>query len=694
MGVVFTAIATAVEAIGGLTIVGDLTVGALLTDVAVSAALSIASSLLLRPSLNSEAQKQVFRQAVTPRRRYVGRVKVGGPWAFLDDREGLFYQVVLINSGNFVFTAHWLGEDQVTVDGDGAVLTPDRYQRSGVDWAYIDTRPGTATDTAFERLTAAFPEWTTAHTLPGIASVLVTLRSPSAANFTKIFPAGLPQYNAVGNAGLFFDPADEAQSVDDPSTWTFTMNGVRIVMDYLWHADGMRLPWAMIDKALDDNWIPQMAIADEAIALKAGGTEPRYRLSGGYELTAPPKQVLPQMLAPMDAQLYLRGDGAICIDVGKFASPSVTLNDAEITGYQDLAPREREDLRNQVSAKFVSEDYDFEEQEADLWVNAASVAVDGPQATTLDLTWCPSHAQSRRIQKINACRLGPALAGTITTNAGGMRLWGERRVHITSPAMGIDADFEILKFAQDTRTGTCTVQIVQMGADAYSWDAASEEGTAPNMADDNETLPVEEPDSLTADVAAYVTGGTISAIIAASVPAPGVLSLTLEMQYRTHDGGVSDDDALWTALSVDQDTWSGTTEILPDGTYDVRARFVAADGTDGDWVYDRSIVVDYDALPPTAPTDADVAPGTGDAMVSWRNPVSANFAYCVVFRGPNTGDFADASSVSGHIGGGLGEAKSYHDTPITPGDYDWWIVAYTADDVGAAPVGPLTGTVT
>jgi hypothetical protein len=147
-------------------------------------------------------------------------------------------------------------------------------------------------------------------------------------------------------------------------------NGVLIVLDYLWNSDGMRLPRSMVQAAIDV-WKSQADIADETVSTKDGGSEPRFRLSGGYQLTAAPKQVLPMMLVPMDAQLFLRGDGAIVIDVGRFVEPTVILFDGpggSIVDYSGLTrARDAADLRNEITAQFVSPAYNYIEQTADPW---------------------------------------------------------------------------------------------------------------------------------------------------------------------------------------------------------------------------------------------------------------------------------------------------------------------------------------
>lgn len=374
------------------------------------------------------------------------------------------------------------------------------------------------------------------------------------------------------------------QSADDPSTWTWTQNGVLIVMDYLWHSDGMRLPRSMIEKAIDV-WKAQADIADEIVATKDGGTEPRYRLSGQYLLTAPPKSVLPLMLVPMDAQLYLRGDGAIIIDVGRFVTPTVILADSAggaIVDYSGLTrARDASDLRNEITAQFVSPDYNYVEQDADPWQDLASIDVDGLQTTSLDLTWVPSHAQARRRMKVEAYRQNPGWSGTIVTNAYGLRAIDQRFVRVQISELGLDDVFEIQKWTFDPLSGNCTLQISLMPAEAYAWDAATEEGTAPVSDEVTSSGSVESPAGLDSDVA--------DSAITVTWDAPEQPSLTAEADYRTHDSGVSDADATWFPMTVIG--LSAVTGTLAADDYDARVRFIDPGGQLGAYSFVRSITV-------------------------------------------------------------------------------------------------------
>lgn len=362
-------------------------------------------------------------------------------------------------------------------------------------------------------------------------------------------------------------------------------NGVLVVLDYLWHADGMRLPRSMIEAAIDV-WKAQADIADESVALKAGGTEPRFRLSGMYDMTAPPKSVLPLMLVPMDAQLYLRGDGAITINVGKFVAPTVTLTDAHIVDYSGMArARDRSDIRNQITAQFVSPDYNYIEQDADAWEDQGSIDIDGLQTASLDLTWAPSHAQARRRMKVEAYRQNPGWSGQIVTNAYGLRCIDQRFVQVQIDELEIDDTFEVQKWAFDPLSGNCTLQIAVMPAAAYSWNAATEEGTPPGASATAADTAVEQPEEMAVDI----QGSSPANILVAVWDTPQQLSLTPECDWRTHDDAVTDEVANWYSMIVSGG--GARSGQVPNDTYDVRARFIDPGGAMGEYTFVRGINV-------------------------------------------------------------------------------------------------------
>ncbi len=219
MGLTLSAAWTAIQAFAAIE-VGTTTIGAIVANVAVAVAVSYAASALQPGPPSPAAQKQVIKQSVGPRLRFYGENKIGGTYAFLSDKGSNLYQVIMLNSGEIdSFVAHYLGEDLVTLDGSGNVTSSVTFASP---YAQVIGALGTDGQTAFALLTAAFPgEWTTDHRLRGIACVAIRLLSPESKDFAKIYPAGIPQYNAVIHGSKVWDPRDVSQDPDDKTTWAY-----------------------------------------------------------------------------------------------------------------------------------------------------------------------------------------------------------------------------------------------------------------------------------------------------------------------------------------------------------------------------------------------------------------------------------------------------------------------------------------
>jgi hypothetical protein len=594
--------------VAGLTILGTSLTG-LLVNLAISFALSgilglIAGNNASRPA----AQKQNIKQAIPPRRRSDGRVKIGGVYAFLNDKNSYLHIVFMLTQGEIdAFEEHWFGSDLLTLSGAN-VTSPQRFVWKSTHYAQVRPHTGTDTQAADATLTG---DWAgvldSNFRLLGVAYTYLKLLSPKPQDFTKVYPAGVPEYNAVMRACKVWDPRDGAQDPDDPTTWTWTQNAALIILDYLWHRDGMRLPRYLLEAAVD-TWKLQATACDTDRVLEDLTVEPWYRLSGQYQLTDPPKQVLPLMLEPIDGRLGMRPDGAIIVDVGQWQPPDIWITDRDIYTYSMMRGRQASDVRNEFRAQYVAPENDYIATEAQPYQNTASIAVDGIQALSMDLSWAPSHAQARYRLKVEAGRHdAQRWNGQVVSNAYGMKFMtsradGTRRrtINIQIAELGIDETFEVQRYDFDVRTGRCTFSVTAMGFSDYGWNASTDQGTAPASPADIVPDPVEDPQNLVASVVtATVSGGIETKFISASVDAPTQPNLQLVLAYRTHDGLVTDANAIWTDMPLDGDL-SGHTGTLPDGgLYDVRATFVDPQGNYSNDVYQRSIAVGYTgSLPP------------------------------------------------------------------------------------------------
>lgn len=661
----------------------------------------LAASYLTRPDAPKPSDGQVTtRQPIPPRRRNYGRVKVGGALMFSETTNGVLYEVIAINQGEIdAFEEHWIGDIQVALAPDGSA-TPvaagnSAFVNKGRKYLQIFMERGTDDDLGFPYLDTIFPgKWTAAHRGRGVAKVLLISAQCDSRDYTQVFPSGRPVYRAVIRASKVWDPRVGGQSKDVPSTWAWSENPVLQTLDYHRHKDGMGLAaqdaTLFTTAAIDEDWIPSADICDEAIPLKSGETEPRYRCAGGYPLPSLPKDVLPQMFNTCQGQVFMRPDGAIGMRVGKSVTPSLIYDADEkhISNYSGF--RKGDDLFlacNQVTAQFTGPDYDYQSTDVTPWRNEVDITARGQELTqSIDLSWVPSYPQARRLMKIEYYRKSPEWVGQFNSDLYALNGFGSRYLRLTLSDLEIEnLDCEITAFGIDPSAGTCPIGISSFNAIAYDWDPASEEGDPPPIPDSViSSTEITPPANLAASLAARtISAGTNGAVIVMSWDAPTRPDLTAEAQYKLHSA------TDWLPASVSTSGIAAETPILQDGeTYDVQVRFITGTRR-SDWSVISSMLVGVPADPPTG--FAVALDGTDPTKVNltWTNPNSPNLSGIRLFHG--AGSFGTATD-DGLVASTPGSAGFGSVTPGT-GLWSFWIVSETAAGTRSAPVGPQTITV-
>lgn len=552
----FTAIAgasTIASVIGGTVLAGG--------------AIALNALTAKKPDSSQQDGQLTVRQPRAARRRNYGQNYVGGVIMFSEVSAGIRFQVLALSHGEIdSFQGRLLADLGVTVS---AGIVTDAYTLSGIGYVHLEEMRGTDTDPAFAGLISTFPSyWTSAHQGKGIAKALVLCYQPESKNFTQVYPGAAPPiYRAYIRGVRVWDPRDPAQNKDDKSTWVWSMNPVLIALDFHRHADGMGL--ATFDDvfftstALTEDWIPAANACDDSIPLKAGGAEVRYSCGGGYELPAPPKDVLNAILATCDGETYQRPDGAIGIRVGKTVAPTVTLTDQHILSYSSFVNGSSGGISqvNVVTAKFTSVALAFQEADADPWRDETSISLTGREETkSLDLSWVQSHGQARRLMKVAMARFNPVWTGQIVTDLDGLRAYGERYIHLTIAELAINEDFQVTSFEILPASMTCVIGVMSADQSMYDWDAEAEEGTAPG-----------EPDTAGGDTSidspTSVTATPSSGSIAVDWDPSGRLDTTPRLQYRDHSAVDWIDGVIDTAIA-------GHVSGLASGHYDIQVEFV------------------------------------------------------------------------------------------------------------------------
>ncbi len=555
----------------------------------IAAGLSIAGSLAANALLNKPSQPRPedgqlsLRQAIAARKSGYGRQRIGGIYmlyAVADN--GASVDVLALHHGEIdAFERYFLGEDEVTLDELGRVIHAENYHQPDEAGGYrvvsISTKMGTASETVHGFANSLVPSiWTSNHRGDGIASLALACYSVPEDQFAGVYPNGLPVPTVVARLQKVYDPRTDS--------YAWSANPVLCLAHYLTAPHGLGLDWYdAIEPALD-LWIAAANVCDESVALKAGGSQPRYECHGTYAHDDDPSAVIAALRSTMDAMIWQRPDGSIGIRAGKYVAPTVHIGPEHILGYQVQLGEAIERSVTEIKATYTDQSQEFASAEADPWTLGGVEALLGRSLSMpLSLGWVGHHAQARRLTKREAARQSTWVKGQITTNLYGLNALGERYITISIPELGtqfVDLVVEISELEIDILSGA-TISWIAADPNIDAWDATTEEGTAPGMADPYVPVATAPPDDLAAE-ASTVSGSTEIVVTFTGDYDDLGLQVRIEWQLADVGGGVPGawQSQTFPALAVSGYDYSyniGPVAALT--TYNVRVAMVTPAGT-------------------------------------------------------------------------------------------------------------------
>lgn len=687
-GAIFALLTSSAATIG---LAGSAALLAGLTAVAtvgLSIGLSFLSASLFRPKQPKPEDVQAsIRNPTAARQRHYGRVKTSGPWVFGESMAGNFHKVLALGTGELdAIEEHWVDDNRVTLDANGWVNEhPWNYQGK---WKHlrIQYRTGLSTETHYSTLTSAFPEWTSAHRGDGVSSLYALQLASKQEEFMERFPNGINTlYRVVARGSKVFNP------VSGLVEWTD--NAAAIIRDYMTHADGMRLPASLLSTPLAaECWKRAFNQAAAPVALKAGGTEPAWRLWGSYRFDERPADVLGRMLPCCDGWLTPTRDGGITLNLDQWQEPTVILDEDAITGFSDVARgRDIMTTANVIAATFLSPAHDYQATDADRWIDLDDVADRGEIVSSAEYNMAPSHGQCRRLMKRAYHRANPKWVGQFRCNLRGLAAFGKRRVRIRYPLFGIDDVFEVQDFRFNIGQGGillgCTLQVASMPADALAWNASVEEGDAPVAEETNVVSTIPVPTDLSFGVTRITVGGQQVPFGVITFALPDTQALRVEGRYKQVSS------TAWQTIPIGTDEEQAQTNALSDGVqYEAQIRYVSSgSGRPGEWSESEFVTPVADPAAPGVVTDVNAVGGTGAVNLSWTSPNSGNYVAAHIRR--NTVNVEAGAPVRVEYGP-PSTADGWQDTGLAAGTYYYWIRAVNASGVESAPVatGPVTVT--
>lgn len=479
-------------------------VAATLQTVAVTAVASYAASRILAPGRPGPSfGQQEIKQPAPPLRVILGRLKVGVALNFAatsgeDSPNRYTYARIGLLAGHEIdeIEAHYLYGAPMDVDPTTHEVQNSFGPLGSTYYVQIYSHLGDPAQTADTAMQTIFPGiWTSAHRGRGLAyTVLLCFNPGSGEDVQKVFPQGPPEYQALVRGKKVYDPRKDSTNggsgshrMNDESTWEWTEEQRLLKLWYLVDRLGYGKGFDRIDWT---TWVPQIARGAEAVPLKSGGTEQRYRMALSYEPATEQKtDVFNRICAAGDSRIFFTSEGKIGCRGGAWDAPTVSLSVKDAGIEAEFGRPDRMDAYNVLPFKFLSPPHDFIEQPGDPWRDEDRITAEGerPHPQGIDLTHVPTHSQARRLCKQFMARDNPAWQGSARTKLHGIAAIGEESINLTLDEFDDGTgDFNGPFFLEgeitvDLETETIMLPLKSADPASYSWDANTEEGTPPRI---------------------------------------------------------------------------------------------------------------------------------------------------------------------------------------------------------------------
>jgi hypothetical protein len=709
---IFTPIIAAVLASTGIpaTIFGISTAavlsGLLTTAIGIGLAVAFAPHPRMPPPENGVVavqQNVPYRIFVYGRRRVAGAIML---------KEAIASQLVYVAAmaAHFIdaFESLYLNDDQVAVatSGNNFVGTVSagadgRYSGSTV---YVETRQGLATETNYGFITTLLPtDWSAAHRGDGQASLGMQCKGVAAQDFTKVYPYSAPSPSAVVRGYRVFDPRDPTQDPNDPSTFKWSENVAAGILHYICFSEfGFRaryeraiLPWLSY-------WITALNICDEQTALRAGGTEARYRMGGWTTTEQARVTTLLTMLQCCDGFLSFRAGGYVLF-AGKYADSGVVVYDSDIRSYTIYSDVSSEDKINEAVAYWADPDAGYVTVTTDPKINVADQAARGgaPRKAQLQLTWVQSPGQASRLLKREMFRQGSALRGTIEVGWSALNAAYERFFTIKSNSVSrlSDVIVEVRRASINARLRTVTIDWVISGPGLDDYDASVDE-TSPPLVPQRPTdvgLPVPANVNVVAELA---NDGTSTILLDVSWDQPFYNGNPWLVNYAVQWRTAGSPPGPWVQQAFTSPTIAAgrveiQTNVVQSGvTLEVQVASVGSGASLSTWSATETISTRLPDVAPSPPTWTSATGGSGSVDLVVTAPLSTNVAYVKFFYATSGSPFSSATALGSPLAVTPGASLTHHFTGLAAGSYDYWAESLTSSSVASAPAGPVTAVAT
>lgn len=382
--------------------------------------------------------------------------------------------------------------------------------------------------------------WTALDRMAGCAYVVVAFKAdaPNAAN--PIWSTGRPGFLWRVKGAYLYDPREDstvaggsgAHRWDDPATWEWSDNAYLGRYAYtrgIYAGDQVDAPEQLLIgrglsalEAPPERVIAHANLCDEAVTLKAGGTQPRYRI--GAVVRAGERFIaVEEMFAATMAGVIVQREGSVEIEPGAAKSVVRTITDADLAvghGVKFMPFASENERVNTVTPRFVDPEQIWRDTAAPVRRSVADIIDDGgPKDDPLSLSFVNWHQQAQRCGEIRRRLARKERRAAIVLvpihcdlEEGDWIAWQSDRY-----LLGATVNFRIEAHSEDRALNVGLV-LREISTTCFGWVAATDEGT-PGQA------PVEEPGSLDPLELTGVDIETFQYVGAGGQEIPGVIAI-------------------------------------------------------------------------------------------------------------------------------------------------------------------------
>jgi hypothetical protein len=600
---IFTAIATALTGLG-LGVVTGLQVAWFTVSLAVTFGLSALQRGQQRPTperLQTEGVRgtELSLQASPdhPRVLILGQRATAGTLVYRctsGASNDVLHQVIALADHEIDGIARlWIDDQEIAwTSGSGnnsETFVASAFTAGGVDHLTITLYKGRAGQTHDASLvTASGGQWTADHDGVGVAYAIVR----SVYNQDVFRTGGPPRILFEVRGALLYDPRlDSTQTggsgshrFGQPATYAYTRNLEVARYNYLRGiGDGgngrpMFGPGLEAEDIDTTRAMAAMNVCDQTVNLRAGGSEPRYRISAVILANEQFADVLDRMSTAC-AGSYPDLSGLYAIMPGSARTPVLTLTDNHIALGNPLKRQTHQSIGqvpNELTGTWADPASKYERTPVPTRFSSADETTDGGyrRTKTIDLEYVASQSQGQRVLEIHR-RLGRRqIEHVVTFTRRALVLEAGDWIAWSSEYYGYSEKLFRVEQIAVTQGFEVVCNLREIDAAVYDWDPATDEILASQPADlppGGPTLSTVSGFALeTAEVVS--TDGTRTPAIRATwtaIPDPTVRSLLIE--YRR----VGDTPWLAYRTSRDQVTAGAATivaGVIGGDTYEARAR--------------------------------------------------------------------------------------------------------------------------